>query len=136
MFQQLTILGRVGSIEQRFTPSGVPVTTMSVAVNRTWNDANGQRQEKTTWFRITCWRTLAEVVGQYVTKGQTVLVVGELEDARAYTDKAGEQRASLEVTAQTVKFIGSRDSSDSAPQKTQAAQGNAAGTFTEDDVPF
>lgn len=109
MYQQLTLVGNLGGDpEMRYTPSGVPVSTFSLAVSRSWVNADGQKQEKTIWFRVTCWRKLAETVSQYLTKGKQVLVVGEIEEARTYTDRDGNSRASLEVTAQTVRFIGQR----------------------------
>ena len=92
----------------RYTPSGVPVANFSLAVSRKWNDANGQAQEKTLWFKVACWRKQAETVSQYLTKGRQVLVIGEIEEAKTFTDKAGNQRASLEVTAQTIKFLGGK----------------------------
>ncbi len=108
-YQQITIAGYLGrDPEMRYTPAGVPVTDFSVAVSRTWNDQSGQRQEKTTWFRITAWRKLAETVSQYATKGQLVLVTGEIEEPRIWTDKEGNPRVSLEVTAQNVRFLGAR----------------------------
>lgn len=109
MYQQLTLVGNLGNDpEMRYTPSGVPVATFSLAVSRSWAGADGQRQEKTTWFRVTAWRKLAETVSQYLTKGKQVLVIGEIEEARAYTDRNGDTKVSLEVTAQTVRFIGQR----------------------------
>ncbi len=109
MYQQLTLVGNLGNDpEMRYTPSGVPVATFSLAVSRSWVGADGQRQEKTTWFRVTAWRKLAETVSQYLTKGKQVLVIGEVEEARAYTDRNGDTKVSLEVTAQTVRFIGQR----------------------------
>jgi len=109
MYQQLTLVGNLGNDpEMRYTPSGVPVATFSLAVSRSWVSADGQKQEKTTWFRVTAWRKLAETVSQYLTKGKQVLVIGEIEEARTYTDRDGNNRASLEVTAQTVRFIGQR----------------------------
>jgi single-strand DNA-binding protein len=109
MFQQITLVGNLGSDpEMRYTPSGVAVATFSLAVNRVWNDPNGQRQEKTTWFRISAWRRDAELASQYLSKGRQVLVIGEIEEARTFTDRDGNQRASLEVTARTIRFIGGR----------------------------
>jgi single-strand DNA-binding protein len=129
MYQQLIILGNVGSsVEQRFTPSGVAVTTFSLAVNRRWNNADGQAQEKTTWYRVTCWRKLAETVAQYVVKGQQVLVIGEEVEARAFTDKAGENRASLEVTAREVRFLSKREAGETA-ERVEPEDGGS-------DIPF
>src|SRR5690606_37401582 len=80
----------------------------SLAVNRVWSDPNGERQEKTTWFRVTAWRRDAELVSQYLTKGRQVLVVGEVEEPRPFMGNDGNPRASLEVTARTIRFVGGR----------------------------
>ncbi len=109
MFQQITLIGNLGDApEMRYTPSGTPVANFSLAVNKAWNDQDGKRQEKVTWFRVTTWRKQAEMVSQYLTKGRQVLVVGEMQDAHAWSDKDGSPRASLEVTALLVKFLGSK----------------------------
>ncbi len=108
MYQKVIIVGNVGrDAEMRYTPTGVPVTSFSVAVNRRWNSASGEPQEKTTWFRVTCWRKLAETAGQYVKKGMRILVEGEVE-AQAYVDRDGTARGTLELTATTFKFLSSR----------------------------
>ena len=121
MYQQITIIGHVGrDPEMRYTASGVPVTNFSLATNRRWTGQDGQQQEKTVWFRVTAWRRQAETVSQYVTKGQQVLVIGEMEDPQAYTDKDGNPRASLDVTALQVKFIGGRNSDYTSPIDTNS----------------
>jgi len=110
MYQQITLIGNLGTDpEMRYTPSGVAVTSFNLAVNKSWTSPDGQKQDKTTWFRISCWRKIAEIASQYLTKGRQVLIVGEVDEARPWTDKGtGELRASLEVTAQVVKFLGQR----------------------------
>lgn len=137
-YQQITIIGNLGNDpEMRFTPAGVPVCSFSIAVNRTWNDANGAKQEKTTWFRVTCWRKLAEIVSQYATKGSQVLVVGEIEDPRIWTDKEGTARSSLEITAQNVRFLGSRGGNgEHAEPVAQAARVSNGGGGRDEDIPF
>ena len=136
MYQQITLIGNLGNDpEMRYTPSGVPVTSFSLAVNRTWTGQDGQKHDKTTWFRITTWRKQAEIVSQYLTKGRQVLVIGEIEDARPWTDKDGKQRASLEVTATTVRFFGGRDGTASSygpPTPTEAPPEYVG----EEDIPF
>lgn len=113
MFQQVILVGNLGQTpEIRVTPGGQSVASFSLAVNRVWVDANGQRQTKTLWAKITCWRKMAETVSQHLTKGAKVMVVGEIEEPRVYTDREGNQRASLDVTAQTVKFLDSKAQSD------------------------
>jgi single-strand DNA-binding protein len=116
LFQQTVIIGNLGnSPEQRYLPNGTPVTSFSVAVNRTWKDANGATQTKATWFKVSCFRKLAETTAQYLTKGSRVLIVGEMEAARAYTDKSGNPAAQLELTASTVKFLSSKSDGQGAP---------------------
>ena len=75
MWQKITIVGNLGSDpEMRYTPSGVPVTSFSVAVNRKVKLQDGSLQDKTTWFRVTAWRQLAETCSQYLSKGRMVPV--------------------------------------------------------------
>jgi single-strand DNA-binding protein len=138
MFQQIVLVGRLGNDpEMRYTPSGVPVTTFSLAVNRTWTNQEGQRQDKTTWFRVTVWRKQAEIVSQYLTKGRQVLVVGEVEEARPWTDRDGNVRASLEVTANTVRFLGTRADADMQMGASGGtAESSAEPGLGEEDIPF
>lgn len=139
MYQKITIVGNVGqSPEMRYTPSGQAVASFSVAVNKSWVGADGQRQDKTTWFRVTCWRKLAEVVSEHLGKGQLVLVTGEVEEARPWTDRDGNQRASLEVTADTVRFLGGKpQASTEAPEAQQAwASHKAQAEANGEDIPF
>ena len=69
-YQQLIIVGNVGrDPELRYVGSGVAVTDISVAVMKKWTDAQGNKQETTTWYKVVCWRKTAEIVAQYVRKG-------------------------------------------------------------------
>jgi single-strand DNA-binding protein len=117
MYQSVTVIGHLGrDPEMRYTSSGVAVTSFSVATSRKWTDAAGAAQEKTTWFRVSAWRKLGETCNQYLHKGQLVMVEGEI-DASAYTPKdGGEPRASLELTARTVKFLSRGEAQEAAPQ--------------------
>ncbi len=134
MYQQVILVGNLGSDpEMRYTPSGVPVASFSLAVNRVWTGQDGQQQEKTVWFRVTTWRKQAEIVSQYLTKGRQVMVVGEIEEPRAYIDREGNPRASLEVTARTIKFLGGRGE---APASYGTGTTNAGDISTEEDIPF
>ena len=88
----------------RYTPAGKPVTDFSVAVNRKWTNQDGTPGEETTWFKVTCWGRLAETTNQYLTKGRQVMIIGRVK-ASAWTSQEGEARATLELTAQDVKFL-------------------------------
>lgn len=117
MYQQITLVGNLGNDpELRTTPNGIPVCNFSLAVHRQWTNRDGEQSEKTTWFRVTVWQRQAETVARYLRKGSAVLVVGELEEANAYLNRAGEPAATLEVTARMVKFLsgqGARDGEES-----------------------
>jgi single-strand DNA-binding protein len=108
-YQYTIIIGNVGrDPEMRYTQSGVAVSDFSVAVSRRWTDrTSNEQREKTTWFRVSAWRGLAETVNQYVHKGMQVMVTGEV-DASAYTGQDGSARATLEITARDIQFLGRR----------------------------
>jgi len=108
-WSQTIIIGNVGrDVNLRYTQSGVPVADFSVAVTRRFGGRDGgERQEKTTWYRVTCWRNLAEIASQFVRKGTQVMVVGTVE-ASAYLDKSGQPAATIELTADNFQMLGSR----------------------------
>jgi single-strand DNA-binding protein len=133
VFQQCMIIGNLGKDpEMRYTPDGTPVTSFSVAVTKKKSDGS----DKTWWFKVTCWRKLAEVTNQYLKKGRQVMVLGEI-DADAYMAQDGQPRASLNLTAFEVKFLGS--ARDDAGGSGAASGGLGSGpTYAqeEEDIPF
>ncbi len=134
MYQQITIIGNVGKDpELRYTPSGAGVCSFSVAVNKNITDKNThEKQKKTTWFRVSAWRQLAEVCGQYVHKGMLVLVVGELE-VRTYTGNDGQTQVSIEITARDVKFLSSKGERSASGED---YGGGYSGSDEPEDIPF
>jgi single-strand DNA-binding protein len=134
MYQKTIVVGHLGrDPEMRYTQSGVPVTSFSIATTRKWSSASGEQQEKTTWFRVTCWRKLAELTAQYLKKGRLVLVEGDIE-ASAFTDREGNARASLELTATNIKFLGGRG--EGGEGGGGAAAGGEDFPVHEDEIPF
>ncbi len=120
MYQKLIIVGNLGGDpEMRYTPDGTPVTTFSVATNRKWNNQDGSQSEETVWFRVTVWRKQAETTNQYLSKGRQVLVEGRLTPdkttggPKVWTGNDGKPRASFEVTADSVRFLGGPRSAES-----------------------
>jgi single-strand DNA-binding protein len=103
MTAQVTIVGNLTrDPELRFTPSGAPVTTFGVAVNRRWqNRDNQQWEESTSFFNVTCWRDLAQNVSESLEKGSRVLVSGRL-DQRSWETQDGEKRSVVEIVADEV----------------------------------
>jgi single-strand DNA-binding protein len=135
MFSKTIIVGHLGrDPELRYTSGGQPVCSFSVATSRSWTDQSGQPQEKTTWFRVTAWGKLGELCNQYLSKGRLVLVEGEI-DASAWTAQTGEPRASLELTARNVRFLGGREGN-GAPLGGRMGGDMGAPHIDEEEIPF
>lgn len=139
MYQQLIVIGHLGTEpELRYTASGVPVTSFTLAVSKRWTNAEGQSQDKTTWFRISLWRRQAEIANQYLAKGHRVMIVGEVDMARPWTDRDGNLRANIEVTATELKLLENRGAHSQAEPETMTILAASAGTETEatSDIPL
>ena len=115
MYHKVTIVGYLGrDPEMRYTADGTPVTNFSVATSRKWNRQDGSQEEETVWWRVTAWRRQAEICNQYLQKGRLVLIEGQVNPdpstggPRIWTGNDGMARASFEVTARIVKFLGGR----------------------------
>jgi len=133
-FHTIIIVGNLGrDPEMRYTPNGDPVTTLNVASNRQYSTSGGERVKETIWFRVTVWGKQAESANTYLSKGSSVLIEGRLQpdketgNPRTYTRNDGSTGASFEVTAQTVRFLTPRGSSESSD--------NSQG-FSDEDIPF
>lgn len=136
MFSKTIIVGHLGrDPELRYTSGGQPVCSFSVATSRSWTDQSGQPQEKTTWFRVTAWGKLGELCNQYLTKGRLVLAEGEV-DASAWSAQTGEPRASLELTARNVRFLGGKEGGGSAPMGGRTGGDMGAPQIDEEEIPF
>ena len=112
MYQHLTIIGNLGKdAEMRYTPSGTPVTSFSMATNRVYKGADGQQVKEATWFRVSVFGKTAENLTQYLTKGKMVLVEGHLTPdkktggPRIYDRQDGTKGASFEVFATSIKLM-------------------------------
>ena len=143
-YAHTTIIGHLGQDpELRETPSGMPVASCSVATAR----KRGQ-EETTTWWRVSLFGKRAEVLVQYLRKGDPVLFSGE-PYLRPWTDKVGNERVSLELAASDFAFVGGKDRkqqqdaylpppagySGHAPQQDHRPVQASPAPF-EDDIPF
>lgn len=153
-FNKVTIVGYLGrDVESRFMPDGKCVANFSVATSERKKDRNGEAQDVTTWFRVSVFGKSAEACQQYLKKGSLVYVDGRL-SLNEYTDRDGNQRASLEVRGNDVQFLGRKedeqrqssrpkDELDGALQYAQRQQAQRASrtfvaleTDDESEVPF
>jgi single-strand DNA-binding protein len=114
----------------RYTPSGKPVTSFSVATNRSWVNAEGERCEDTEWFNVVAWGNLAEICKQYLTKGQQVYIEGRLQ-TRGWEDQDGKKHYRTELVANEMIMLGERRGTET----TEEAWGNEA-EFESSEFPF
>ncbi|HEX6547264.1 MAG TPA: single-stranded DNA-binding protein [Candidatus Dormibacteraeota bacterium] len=136
--------------EMRYTPSGQPVTSFSIATNRYSSGPDGDKREYTDYHNIVCWnigrRNLAEIVAQYLKKGSLVYVEGRIQ-TRSWEGQDGQKRRATEIVANDVQFLDTRTGGDaggySRPQ-TAAAPHDEMPPMEEsgprdvdpDDIPF
>lgn len=96
---EVRIIGNLGADpEVRKTRSDTAVANLSVATHRTWTDGDGERQERTDWHRVTCWKQQAGFAAKYLSRGDRVYVAGRLQH-RQYTDSDGNEKNVTEVVA-------------------------------------
>ena len=108
---KVMIIGRLGrDPEMRYTPSGRPVTTFSVATTRSWNSSAGERHTETEWFNVVAWGSLAEICKQHLVKSQQVYIEGRLQ-TRSWEDNTGTKRSSTEIVANEMILLGDRKES-------------------------
>jgi single-strand DNA-binding protein len=125
---KVMIIGRLGrDPEMRYTPSGRPVTTFSVATSRSWNTADGERRTETEWFNVVAWSSLAEICNQYLVKGQQVYIEGRLQ-TRQWEDDQGKRHSSVEIVANEMIILGPRRSESNAEDEDECLE--------EDEFPF
>jgi single-strand DNA-binding protein len=134
---KVMIIGHLGrDPEMRYTPSGRPVTTYTVATSRSWNTVDGERHSETEWFNIVAWGNLAEICKQYLTKGQQVYIEGRLQ-TRRWEDKEGNKHSNVEIVANEMIFIGDhRDANNTDNHPTEAAEESEPSSADEDEFPF
>ena len=153
---KVILIGNLGrDPETRYMPNGEAVTNITIATTESWKDkASGEKQEKTEWHRVTFYRRLAEIAGEYLKKGSQVYVEGRLE-TRKWQDKEGKDRYTTEIIANEMKMLGSRSGQGDASGRERSAEarepapaGEAksaasatnkpAGQFADmdDDIPF
>jgi single-strand DNA-binding protein len=138
---KVILVGNLGrDPETRYMPNGDAVTNIAVATTESWKDKNtGEKKELTEWHRITFYRKLAEVVGQYTKKGSAIYVEGKLQ-TRKWTDKEGVERYTTEIIADSMQMLGggpqSQGSEQAASKPTGKQQFSTPDHFIDTDVPF
>lgn len=116
---KVMIIGHLGrDPEMRFTPTGRPVTTFSVATSRSWNTSDGERRTETEWFNVVAWGNLAEICNQYLSKGQQVYIDGRLQ-TRHWEDQDGNRHSAIEIVANEMIMLGDRRDANSSSDQVE-----------------
>ena len=147
---KVILIGRVGrDPEVRYTSSGSPVATFSVATDESFKSRNGEQQQHTEWHKVVAWSKLAEICGEYLTKGKLVYIEGSIR-SRQWEDQSGNKRTAYEIIARNMQMLGSRSDAERQASGGSRVAGSPAqapeerfdsgpapeGEITDDDIPF
>ena len=125
---KVILVGNIGQDpEVRYMPNGNAVANLSLATSESWKDQQGQLQERTEWHRLTMYRRLAEIAGEYLKKGSQIYVEGKLQ-TRKWQDQQGQDRYTTEIIVDQMQMLGGRTGQSEGgyqnPQRQAAPQQN------------
>lgn len=134
---KVILVGNLGKDpEMRYTPGGLAVCNFSLATTEKKKDKEGKLQEKTEWHKVVVFDKLAEICGQYLSKGKQIYIEGRIQ-TRAWDDKAGVKRYTTEIVANTMQMLGHKDSGATAPSSSSSEEPPAEAPPSDmEDVPF
>ena len=105
---KVILVGNLGNDpEVRYMPNGNAVANLSLATSESWKDQQGQVQERTEWHRLTIYRRLAEIAGEYLKKGSQMYVEGKLQ-TRKWQDQQGQDKYTTEIIVDQMQMLGGR----------------------------
>lgn len=131
---KVIILGNVGQ-DPEIREGNFIVAALSIATTRKWRDKAGETQSETEWHRVSAFGRLAEIISQYVRKGDPIYIEGRLR-TRKYEDKQGVERWVTEIIAEQLQLLRQKDSDEKPAQAKPAAQRRAPESAYDSDVPF
>lgn len=132
---KVIILGNVGQ-DPEIREGNFIVAALSIATSRKWRDKAGETQSETEWHRVSAFGRLAEIISQYVRKGDPIYIEGRLR-TRKYEDKQGVERWVTEIIAEQLQLLRQKDSDEKPAQPKPAAQRRAPEpAYDDSDVPF
>jgi len=134
MVNKAVLIGRLGADpEVRYTPDGLMVTNLRLATSERWKDKNGERAERTEWHRIVTFGKLAEICGNYLSKGSLIYIEGRIQ-TRSWEDKDGIKRYTTEIVALNMQMLESKGQTKDQEVAPPSQPGSEP--VPEDDVPF
>jgi len=131
---KVQLIGNLGADPDfRSTPSGTSVVSLRVATTESWNNKDGQQEQKTEWHKVVLWGKLAEIARDYLKKGKQVYLEGRLQTS-SWEDKEGQKRYTTEVVANQMLMLGGRGQDE--PDRGDVGQPETVASRDEDDLPF
>ena len=137
---KVILVGNLGNDpEVRYMPNGNAVANLSIATSESWKDQQGQPQERTEWHKVTMYRRLAEIAGEYLKKGSQIYLEGKLQ-TRKWQDQSGNDRYTTEVIADQMQMLGGRNEGGNMGggggyQRQQAPQQAPQGGYQQQSAP-
>ena len=140
---KVILIGRLGKDpELKYTPSGTPIAKFTLATDDVFKDQTGEQQRRTEWHNIVAWKRLAEICGEYLTKGKQVYIEGSIR-SRQWEDQSGNKRTSYDIVAREMKMLGSKGDTERSTSQTQTSppsprepEDTSGADITDDDIPF
>ena len=141
MVNKVMLIGRLGGDpEVKYTPDGLMITNFTLATDEQRKDKNGERIQKTEWHRIVTFGKLAEICGNYLSKGRLVFIEGRIQ-TRSWEDKEGIKRYTTEIIAANMQMLEAKGQQKAQVLSTTEGSGStppyfSAESLPDDDVPF
>ncbi|HEX9078181.1 MAG TPA: single-stranded DNA-binding protein [Desulfuromonadaceae bacterium] len=136
---KVMLIGNLGKDpEVRYTPSGQAVASFNLATSEKFKNKNGEWEERTEWHRVTLWSRLAEIAGEYLSKGKTVYIEGRLQ-TRKWQDNSGNERYTTEIVGEKMQMLSPKGEGRRGGDVTSepvAGGGYEEPPFQDDDIPF
>ena len=135
---KVILVGNVGKDPDiKYTPSGTPVAKLNFATNEKYKDKGGEWQERTEWHSIIAWQRLAEIVGEYVSKGSKLYIEGRLHTSSWEDRQSGEKKYRTEIVASDVVLLGDGNRKQGADFTSRSrADDHNQHEITDEDIPF
>lgn len=133
---KVILVGNLGADpEMRYTPGGMAVANFKLATSESFKDKEGNKQTKTEWHKVVAFNKLAEICGEYLSKGKQVYIEGKIQ-TRSWDDKDGNKKYTTEIVANSMQMLGSRGAESGAAASAADISADEIPPSDIDDVPF
>ena len=136
-FNRVILVGNITRDPQvKYTTGGTAMAEIGLAVNRRYKDANGQQKDETTFVDVQLWGRTAEIAGEYLRKGSSVLIEGRLQLDQWEDRETQQKRSKLRVVGEQMTMLGGKSGERTERQEPQQNQPDAAPGESPEEVPF